>query len=286
MKITNKYGLPQQFVDFAQQDYQYKENEYRATTLLRGVRETLLLRRYDHEIEVDVSDMVWLLFGTAVHDIMERSREKDTELKESRVYKQYGKYLLSGQFDLYCSEKKEISDYKTGSVWKFIFGQFEDWEKQLHIYAVLMEEAGFPVEKGRVNAFLKDHSKAKARREKNYPPLPVGVHKFPITREGIEETDRWIADKFQVIEKCEQLPDNELPLCTPEERWNREGGYAVMKSGRKSALRVLPTRAEAEEWVARNGKGEWIEKRVGEDIKCLDYCYAKKFCDHGRILNG
>ena len=72
MIITNELNLPQAFVQMAQRDeYETANNEYRVTSLLKGIRETELERRHSREIKRDVSDMVWLLFGTATHSILE-----------------------------------------------------------------------------------------------------------------------------------------------------------------------------------------------------------------------
>ena len=76
MRITNKYGLPQAFVKMAESDYEYRPKRYSVTSILKGIRETLLERRHHNEIEVDVSDMVWALFGTAVHEILASQQEK------------------------------------------------------------------------------------------------------------------------------------------------------------------------------------------------------------------
>ena len=135
MIITNNLGLPQAFVEMAKRDYEYEPNEYRVTSLLKGVRETILERRHDEKIERDVSDMIWLLFGTAVHNILEHQEEGDYEIKESRIKIPIGGYILSGQFDLYNAKSNTITDYKTCSVWKIIYGDFEDWRRQLLIYA-------------------------------------------------------------------------------------------------------------------------------------------------------
>ena len=71
MKITNTLQLPAPFVSLAESDeYPVAPNEYRVTSLLKGTRETILERRHGAEITRDVSDMVWLLFGTAVHWVL------------------------------------------------------------------------------------------------------------------------------------------------------------------------------------------------------------------------
>ncbi|HQE50447.1 MAG TPA: PD-(D/E)XK nuclease family protein, partial [Fervidobacterium sp.] len=169
MIITNKLRLPQQLVNMAKRDYKFEPNEYRVTQLLKGIRETILERRHYHEIEQDVSDMIWLLFGTAVHSIIEHHKEADHEFKEERIKIRIGNYILSGKFDLYNAETKTITDYKTCSIWKVVNGDYEDWRRQLLIYAYMLQSIGFPVEKAEIIALMKDHSKAQAKRKADYP---------------------------------------------------------------------------------------------------------------------
>jgi hypothetical protein len=263
----------------AQKDYEYEPNEYRVTSLLKGVRETILERRHDSEIERDVSDMVWLLFGSAVHGILEKHQENDEELKEERIKISFGGYLLSGQFDLYNDETKIVTDYKTASVWKVIYGDFSDWRRQLLVYSFMLRQIGFDAQGGQIVAFLKDHSKRDAKQKAGYPPFPVEVVRFSFTKEDFIECEQWLTKRFAEIEAAEKLPDDELPLCTPEERFNSGNKYAVMKKGRKTALRVLDTKEEAEEWIRNNG-GDYLEKRPGEDKKCADYCAVNQFCNY------
>lgn len=279
MKITNKLGLPRPLVDMAERDYEYKDKRYSVTSLLKGIRETILLRRYHNEIEQDVSDMIWLLFGTAVHNVLEQHEEEGHEIKESKLEIPIGDYTLSGQFDLYNAETKKITDYKTCSVWKIIFGDFEDWKQQLLIYAYMLKTIGFEVNKGEVVALLKDHSKRDAKTKADYPRQPVSRIMFKFTEQDFCEIEKWLENKFAEIAIAEQLPDDELPLCTPEERFNSGDKYAVMKKGRKRAMRVLDSMDEAEQWKADNG-GDFIEVRPGEDKKCIDYCSACEFCSH------
>jgi hypothetical protein len=281
MKITNKLNLPESFVNMAQRDYIIADNEYRVTSLLKGIRETILERRHNEEIEQDVSDMIWLLFGTAVHGILEHQVEGDNEIKEERLKIPFGAYILSGQFDLYNAETKTITDYKTASVWKVIFGDFTDWKRQLLIYAYMLKQIGFDVEKGEIIAILKDHSRRDAKIKDNYPQLPVQKITFNFTDSDFVEIEEFLINRFAEISEAEKLPDNELPLCTPEERFNSGDKYAVMKKGRKTAMRVLGSMEEAEKWQADNG-GDFIETRKGEDKKCKDYCAACEFCNYYR----
>ena len=279
MIITNKLGLPQSFVEMAKSDFTTDPKTYRVTSLLKGIRETILEKRHANEIEQDVSDMIWLLFGTATHGILERQQEQGHEIKESRVSIDIGGYKLSGQFDLYDSDAKKITDYKTCSVWKVIFGDYKDWKRQLLIYAYMLKRIGFEVNSGEIVAIMKDHSKREAKYKAEYPKLPVQVIKFEFTEDDFEEIHIWLNDRFQDIAVFEQLSDDELPLCTLEERYNSGDKYAVMKKGRKAAMRVLDNKEEAERWMNSNG-GDAIETRPGEDKKCIDYCSACEFCSY------
>ena len=279
MIITNKLRLPQQLVNMAKRDYKFEPNEYRVTQLLKGIRETILERRHYHEIEQDVSDMIWLLFGTAVHSIIEHHKEADHEFKEERIKIRIGNYILSGKFDLYNAETKTITDYKTCSIWKVVNGDYEDWRRQLLIYAYMLQSIGFPVEKAEIIALMKDHSKSQAKRKSDYPEQPVRKITFTFTEKDFAEIESWLHQRFEEITKAEKLPDDELPLCTPEERFNSGDKFAVMRKGRKTALRVLDSYEKAEEWMEYNG-GDYIEVRKGEDKKCQDYCSACEFCNY------
>jgi hypothetical protein len=288
MIITNKLELPAPLVDMAKRDnYKLKNNEYRVTSLLKGVRETILERRHEDEIECDVSDMVFLLFGTAVHSVLEKHQEGDQEIKEARLKIPIGDYILSGQFDLYNAETKTITDYKTCSIWKVIYGEYEDWRRQLLIYAYMLQSIGFPVEKAEIIALMKDHSKSQAKIKADYPKQPVRKITFTFTEKDFAEIESWLHQRFEEIAKAEKLPDDELPLCTPEERFNSGDKFAVMKKGRKTAMRVLDSMEDAENWMAANG-GDYIEARRGEDRKCQDYCSACEFCNYYKevVANG
>lgn len=281
MKITNTQNLPTPFIDAVSNEYEFAENEYRVTSLLKGIRETILERRHRNEIEQDASDMLWLILGSAVHSIMENAQEKDCEIKEERLKVDINGYILSGQFDLYNAETETITDYKTASVWKIMFANYDDWRKQLLIYGYMLRKIGFNVQKGEIVAMLKDHNKRDSKYKEGYPKFPVQTVKFTFTDKDFEDIGVWLKSKFADIEYMEQLADDDLPICTPEERYNSGDKYAVMKKGRKTALRVLDTKEAAEEWLTANG-GDYIEERKGEDKKCVDYCNAAPFCSYAR----
>lgn len=279
MKITNKLNLPQSFVDIATREYTYKDKQYSVTSILGGIRETILKRRHYSELEQDISEMIWLIFGSAVHSILEKSNELDCEFKEEHVVIDIGDYKLSGIFDLYNGKTHTVTDYKTASVWKVIHGDWKDYRTQLLIYAYMLGKIGFKCNKGEIIALLKDHSKSKAKFDESYPKVPVHKVTFHFTKEDFEKIEIELLDKFKEIKRCEQLSDNELPICAAKERWNTGDKFAVMKKGKKRALRVLDSEEEAQEYMETKG-GDYIDVRKGEDKKCNEYCSVKEFCSY------
>ena len=285
MKLTNELNLPQPFVDAATSDYQYTDKRYSVTSVLKGTREAILQRRHSEEIETDVSEMVWAIFGSAVHKILEQSEETADQLKENwlSVEVQNG-YELSGIFDLYDDATGTVTDYKTATVWKFIYKEFDDWRTQCLAYVWLLRKIGFNARRGEIVGMLKDHSKTKAKTDHTYLQHPVQRIGWNFTDKDLEEFERWLKAKFAEIEQAEKLSDDDLPLCSDVERWHKPDKYAVMKEGRKTAVKLYDSEEEANARVEAEGKGFYVEHRKGEDSKCLNYCSACEFCSHYKEL--
>lgn len=280
MIITNNSNLPAPFVKMAEDHYEIKPKRYSVTTLLKPVREILLSRKYNNVIEQDCADMIWMLFGQATHAVLEKYSVGKTEFAEERLeYKLENGYTVSGVVDLYDMEKSELVDYKTASVWKVIKRDFDDWRKQGLMYAWLLRKNGLPCDDVTFYAILKDHSIRKAKTEADYPKSNLFKYAFPVTDSAIAEIDKFIRDKIDEIIKYEDRADDELPMCPLEDRWNDGDKYAVMRKGTKRALRVLDSEEEANLYIQNNG-GDFIEKRPGEDKKCIDYCRCCTKCNY------
>ena len=280
MIIKNECGLPESFVRMATSDYVYKDKQYSATALIDPIRCTMLKRRHNNEIEEDVSNMIWMLFGTAIHSVLEHAGTSSDELAENKLVTEIKDgYKLSGVFDLYSGSEHRVKDYKSTSVYKVLKEDYSDWRKQLLMYAWLLRKIGFECDSGEIVAIMRDHQKSKAKFDKTYPQLPVKTIIFKFGAKDFTEIEKYIYDKFDEIIAAEKLPDDELPLCSLSDRFNDGFKYAVKKNGRKTALRVLDTKENAEQWLRDNG-GDFIEERPGVDKKCLDYCSCAPFCDY------
>lgn len=280
MKITNNLGLPRPFVEAVSREYQYKDKRYSVTSILKGTCETILERRHHDEIEQDVSDMIWMIFGTAIHSVLENAQETDEQLKENKFSIDIDGYELSGIFDLYDAKEKKVTDYKSATVWKVIYNDWEDYKNQLLCYAYMLRRIGFECESGEIVALLKDYSKTKAKMDSNYPPHPVHTENFKFTEKDIKDIEKFIYEKFKDIKHSEALIDGLLTPCTEKERWYSGDKFAVMKKGNKRAIRVLDSEDEANNYIRNMNLDDkhYIEFRQGENKKCNEYCNVRQWC--------
>lgn len=281
MSITNVLSLPQPFVDAATSDHTYTPKRYSVTQLLKGTKEAILERRHAGETDGDVADMIWLIFGSAVHSILQNAQESDTQLKENWISADMPNgYTVSGIFDLYDDATGTVTDYKTASVWKVIYDEWDDYRKQTLLYCWILRQMGFDAKRGQIVALLKDHSKSKARFDQEYPQHPVVTKTWEFSDYEFDGAGEWLRRKFAEIEECEQLPDDEIPACTPDERWYKPGKYAVMKKGRKKAIKLYDDKAQAD--IHALEIGGYVEQRPSSDGKCQGYCSVCNFCSYWR----
>jgi hypothetical protein len=275
MKVLNSMNLPQAFVNAVNLEKHNEKGCYSATTLLKGSASTILTDRHFDEIEVDVADCVWQIWGTAVHKIFEDSGIDG--LKEARFEVPVSHSKVTGRVDLFDEKKGVLYDWKTASTYKCTFNDFSDWKKQGLIYAWLMKQNGLEVKECRFIALLKDHSKSKAKTDSSYPQMPVYNYEFEVTETDLAEIENFIKTRIAELEKAELIPDEELAPCSEEERWQSPAKFAVMKEGRKTAIKLFDSKEEAESNMKALG-GTYIEERKAEARRCSEYCNCNIFC--------
>jgi hypothetical protein len=278
MKITNKLNLPWGLVKAVSTERHNQPGCISATTLIQGVKQIILTDRHWDELEDDVSDRIWALFGTAVHSLLEQEGEND--FTEQKMSFPVGDITVTGRLDYYDMKHGVICDYKTAPVWKVMYNDFSDWRMQGMIYAWLLRKNNFAVEKCRFIALLKDHSKTKAARDRQFPQNPVYVYEYDVAFLNLLRTENFIKSKVREYIRCSALGDNDIPPCNPDERWDKATVYAVRKDGRKTAVRVLENKEAAEAMAAGLGKGHFVEFREGESIKCQSYCLCHEYCNY------
>lgn len=176
-----------------------------------------------------------------------------------------------------------LVDAKYTSIWNLREAK-DAWKAQLNIYRYMMSRIcpDLPVNSLEIHAIGRDWRRnEKLRYGKDYPDHPFVVLKIPMWDN--KATEQYINT---------QLHDHTLyseRRCTDDEVWAKPDTYAVHKTGRKSAMRVLNSSKEAYKWCEEKGhilgeKGVFLEKRVGERIRCVSYCQCKPFCKHAKAL--
>ena len=280
MKLTNIHNLPagifQAVVDSIQRP---QADVIRVTELINPpICKQLALENWD-TIEADASEFLWSLLGSGVHAVL--AKQDDKALIEKRVTVEIHGIKLSGQVDRYEIADESIEDYKCTSVWSYLFGLKPEWVAQLNLYKKLIESSGLAVKRLRINAVLRDWQLSKAVQA-DYPKIPFVVIDIPI----------WSADRVNAYIKTRvDIHNADIRPCTKDERWQRDSTWAVMKTGRKSAVRVKDTREEAEAYLntevkAVDQKKCQVVERVGEAIKCKSYCLVRDVCEHNFYKKG
>jgi len=283
MKITNKFNVPETLVALASRDYYTKgQSDYSVTEIISPPRIQRLRRKHFEEIEQDVSDMLWMLLGTALHVVAERS-EVSGHTNEERLSAGVNGIILSGAIDLQKDEADgiTITDYKFTSAWA-LMNDKPEWEQQQNIYKYLVERVKKKPVKGlKICALIRDWSRRDAQNKPDYPQAPIQIVDIPMWT--FDRTEAFIKERVELHRDSKVSADwgEELPLCTEEERWVRQTTYAVKKDGRKTAIRVLDTQDEAEallKEMPEKDKG-FIEIRKGEAVRCTgNFCGVSQWC--------
>lgn len=280
MIITNKYKLPQAFVNAVERPTYTKGAAHMSVTeLLNSPQIVQLKAKYAEQIEVDVADMIWAVFGTAVHTILEQNKGDD-DIVEQRLHADIDGWHISGAIDLQKVTKEgiEISDYKTTSVWA-VMNDKPEWEQQLNIYAWLVESVKkIPVTKISIVALLKDWSEAESKTRQNYPEKSVAILDIPLW--DYDKREEYIKERIHLHSEGLFATDTNEPLpeCTPAECWEKPTIYAIKKEGGVRAKSVHPKLDDAEVALQEAGKGYFIEVREGERTRCAKYCQVAPWC--------
>lgn len=283
MKVTNRLHMPEAFVKAVSTTRHNEAGCFSATTLNKGAKEIILTDRHFDEITVDAADSVWAVWGTAVHALLES--QPDNNFHEEKFKVPVCNSFVTGQVDSYDMEHATIFDWKTASVWKVQFADFSDWYKQGMTYAWLLKQSGLEVRHCVFIALLKDHSKTKAKTDASYPQSPVFKYEFDVTDEELAQTEERIIAKVREIEEAYKQGDDDIGPCSAEERWADDEKWAVMKNGRKTAIKLFDNSADADAMAGEMGNAYYVEHRPAISRKCGDYCNCKEFCNFYKAMN-
>jgi hypothetical protein len=282
LKPTNLFNLPQELYDALVKDrYTADEDDnttdYSVTSLVAPTQQTLLKKRYPGYAADDAMDRMFVLYGHLMHKLLEEHGHDDS-ITEKRFYKVVNDRMISGQLDHY--KNRMITDYKCTSVYKIKKKNYDEWAKQLNLYSILVEEAGYEVDSLRLIVFARDWRESESH-EKDYP-APVVI--VPLVKWSREARYRYLNTRVSLLVENENIADHHLPRCTNEERWMNEKDWAVLRPNRKSAVRVFASREEGLIWIKQEGReDDELTHRYNPPKRCIKYCSVKEKCNQHRL---
>ena len=265
------------------------------TSLIDSPKVRIMKEHFDDQMEIDAVDMVWSLFGTAVHSILETSHDNapidQTIITEERLFTNVNGWRLSGAIDRQeiVDGLVSIFDYKVTSMWSLVFDKIE-WHRQLNCYAYLVEKVkGIKVKDINICVIARDWNKRKAEQDRSLPQSPIQVKNIPLW--SFEDREKYIKERIKEHQEAQIAYDldGDFGLCSNDERWQKERYICSNEEGQKRALRVLNSEKEAKEYIdwhnetdkAYNKKSKLdIEIRSGEYTRCKgNYCSVAEFCN-------
>ena len=294
MKLTNNFSLPETIINVIRRpEYNKGKSNMSVTELLNSPRIVQLKRKHWDSLTEDAADMVWSIFGTAIHGVLEHGKD-DHHIVEERIHVILDGMHISGAIDLQEVEEDGIvvSDYKTTSVWA-VMNEKQDWHNQLNSYAYLVEAAKkIQVKRLQIVAIIRDWSRRDAATREGYPKAPIVVIDIPLW--SFQTREAYILDRISLHGSAlfEMETDGEMPDCTAEEMWEKPTSYALKKDGNVRAKSVHETRDEADAALiaatekAKKGEKFLVEVREGGRTRCEGFCQVAPYCEqHKKYLS-
>ena len=125
----------------------------------------------------------------------------------------------------------------------------------------------------------RDWNRHEAGTKEGYPVAPIT--RIPQRLWSAAERLEYISGRVALHQDAEARHEwgESLPECTENERWYRPGKIAVVKEGRKKALKLFEHDEQAEaEAYAKENKAE-IEARPGINVRCESFCQISQWCE-------
>lgn len=285
---TNEHNLPESYVKAVKVDKHRVYGDISVTQLIDAPQIRVL--RKQHDEVVDVKDMLWALFGTALHSVLERS-EQDS--MDARILMQAKEVLI----DTGDEKAKKVAEWLDKMIPQF-YPDGVNTDVMLE-HTMTVDYLGWTLS-GTCDRFTKStglledykscstyeytnpESRKKWHAQQNIyahmlRQMGYEVHKAQIVAifknwsrmESMRNKDYpplpimclevplFEDTKIQkyIVDRIKLHQDAEkgiVPECTGKERWSKADAYAVVKEGGKRALRVLQTEAQAKEFIRAN----------------------------------
>lgn len=280
MKLTNKYNLPQTFVNaISRPQYSRGDSQISVTEILSPPQLVQLKRKHEDELEEDAADRVWSLFGTACHNILQHGKG-DNHIVEERLFTQFEGWSISGAIDLQevYPEGVALSDYKVTSAWS-VQQEKQEWIDQLNCYAWLVERVkGVKVLSLQIVGIVRDWSRRDAAIREGYPQAPIVTLNIPLWPYADQE--EYVRRRLALHNEAQFTVSmgDQPPPCTSSDMWEKPTTYAVMKEGGKRAKRVFESLDEANQFMSELKGDHFVDIRKGGRTRCESFCAVSQYC--------
>jgi hypothetical protein len=311
--FTNLHGIDLSMaVWLVHDDYDFvpRDKAISATGLLKSTRQIILGGRVATSGVIEQEDLsarISMRLGHAIHDSIEHAWktgyktnlgllgipqqvidrvkinpdpasvvENDLPVyMEIRGTRDIGNWKIAGKLDMALDGR--LKDIKSTSVFTYIKGRKdEDYRLQGSIYKWLHADKVYEDEMD-VQFVFTDWQKAMVNTIPGYPPTRVVSYTVPLYTE--EETETWIENKLDDIERHFDAPDEGIPRCTDEELWRSDPQWKYYADPTKTdgkSTKNFTDPAEANRHRADKGKGIVVMK-PGQ-VKACAYCRAFQIC--------
>jgi len=276
MILLNKNGLPTPVLMAIQQSidgYDRGDCEFTTTELIKSAYHCRLKKENYATLEVEADENLASMAGTALHAAIEcAARKIDGAVCEQRYYAVIDGHKIGGKIDYMCGSA--LYDWKDTKVWESVFEpDHYKWTAQMNINRYILKQNKINTTKMIVWARYKDWMPSKAKNPDGYP----GHHHEQVLIHAWNDDKTLAYIRERLADHLSEKPEPCAPWYTGE----KPTLYAIMREGRKSALKLCAYETEARGRMGEYG-GTYIETRPGGKFMCDGYCDCRHICPENR----
>jgi hypothetical protein len=298
VNYTNKFNIPQEFVDAMVQDNHIVMGDISVTTLIDSPQVRMLKRNNDYSI--DLSEQMAMFFGTAIHEKLETSAPESFAGKtlrqcalilkktkpDSEVWNKIADWLLKQASKFLSLNEKIRFAEKTMTIelngWT-VSGTLDRYfikDKLIRDYkTTTASQMMFPEQKE--SWYLQQNIYASMLRNEGYEVEGIEICAIikdwskikamtqkdypqapivliPVKIAKHEDVLDYIAKRIEIHQKAEA--GEQIP-CTKKDRWAKEDTFAVKKKGAKRSIKNFSSQQLAEAFL-NESQGKFKEGEV------------------------
>jgi len=316
-QYSNQTNLPLAIAAWLAHDtYDRSEAGLSATTLMKPVRQTILTKRLPPgEGTVDVSGLIKSRIGTAIHDAIERTwvdpnlantlaglgipqkainrirvnQDPNTFTGptipiylEKRSSREVFGVKITGKFDFIADGR--VHDFKTTSTFAYTSGnKDDDYILQGSIYRWLNPDIITDDLMSIIFIFTDWNKNRYLSARDTYPPSQIVSRDFKLL--PLDTVQKYVEERVTKLIECENLPEDQLPLCTDKELWRKEDVFKYYKNPAATgkSTKNFDNYSDAYMKFVEDGSVGRIDTVKGQVTACL-YCSGFTLCSQKDAL--